>query len=272
MKKQVFKFKERYYKINNKLTLIDGMFDHNPFYGEVKVTRASLWVLNNKRMVINKIYKELKRPGVSKLGYGSTPEDVYLYILDTYLTSPERDFQVNYFGKGSGYNIARYVLSNVKYHIQAYVNKDDLAISKVGVIKSIVSDSEEYTGANQTVRSSYTKGFEDNYEWMNEEYYLECFEYLASLATGVWVTQKIKLTVEQVYFFFFHSILGISEEEYLKMHKQTPHRYKKLLTALGEDPDVSDDIKKMLLELSGPIATGDFGIQHIEGKDFDLGY
>lgn len=271
MKKR-FKFKERYYKLNNKLTLIDGMFDHNPFYGEVKVTRASLWVLNNKRMVINKIYKELKRPGVSKLGYGTTPEDVYLYILDTYLTSPERDFQVNYFGEGSGYNIARYVLSNVRYHIQAYINKDDLSVSKVGVIQSIVPDSEEYMGTGHTVRSSYTKGSEDNYEWMNEEYYLECFEYLASLATGVWVTKNMKLTVEQVYFFFFHSLLGISEGDYLKMCKQTPHRHNKLLTSLGEDPEVSEDIKKMLVELSGPVSMGDFGIQHIEGKEFDLGY
>lgn len=271
MKKR-FKFKERYYKLNNKLTLIDGMFDHNPFYGEVKVTRASLWVLNNKRMVINKIYKELKRPGVSKLGYGTTPEDVYLYILDTYLTSPERDFQVNYFGEGSGYNIARYVLSNVRYHIQAYINKDDLSVSKVGVIQSIVPDSEEYEGTGHTVRSSYTKGSEDNYEWMNVEYYLECFEYLASLATGVWVTKNIKLTVEQIYYFFFHSLLGISEGDYLKMYKQTPHRHNKLLTSLGEDPEVSEDIKKMLVELSGPVSMGDFGIQHIEGKDFDLGY
>ena len=160
----------------------------------------------------------------------------------------------------------------MRYHIQAYINKDDLSVSKVGVIQSIVPDSEEYAGTGHTVRSSYTKGSEDNYEWMNVEYYLECFEYLASLATGVWVTKNMKLTVEQVYFFFFHSLLGISEGDYLKMYKQTPHRHNKLLTALGEDPEVSEDIKKMLVELSGPVSMGDFGIQHIEGKEFDLGY
>lgn len=272
MTKKPFKFTERYYKINNKLTLIDGMFDHNPFYGEVAVTRASLWVLSNKRMVINKIHKELKRPGVSKLGYGSTPEDVYLFILDTYLTSPDKDFQVNYFGKDSGYNIARYVLSNVKYHIQAYNNKDDLAVSKVGVIKSIVSDSEEFTGQSYTVRASYTKGFEDNHEWENWGYYLECFEYLATLATSVWVGIRPKLTAEQIYYFFFYPVLDITEEDYYKTQKMNTLKHKRLTEAIRQDEDIYEDIKKMLVELSGPVSEGNFGVEQVIGKDLDLGY
>lgn len=269
MKKKPYRFTERYYKINNKLTLIDGMFDHNPFYGEVAVTRASLWVLSNKRMVINKIHKELKRPGVARLGYGSTPEDVYLFILDTYLASPEKDFQVNYFGKDSGYNIARYVLSNVKYHIQAYNNKDDLAVAKVGIIQSIVPDSEEFTGQNFTVRASYTKGFEDNHEWENWGYYVECFEYLAILATSVWRGVRPKLTAEQLYYFFFYPVLPIEEEDYYKQYKMTALKHKRLTTALATDPEIAGEVKKMLIELSGPVARGDFDVERIKGMELD---
>lgn len=267
-KTEGYKFTERYYKINKKLTLIDGMFDHNPFFDEVRVTRASMWVLHNKKQVVSKIYRTLRQPGMPKMGYGVTPEDIYTYILDFYLTTPDKDFQVNYYGEDSGYRIAQYVLSNVKYLIQGFTNKDDLSVAKVGVIHSIISDTDEYDGGRYTVRASYTKGVEDNYERVNQDYHMECFEYLMSLSTSVW--SMYTLTAEEIFYFYFHPVLGMEQDEYLNLVKKSIKEYRKMLHLMSEDEELLVDIRTMVTELAGAVSQGDFGVQQLEGVEWDL--
>ena len=260
----VFKATQRYYHINNAITLVDGLIDQNPFYKTTSVYRRSvMWVVNNREMVFAKIYKELKSPKIPKLGYGVTVDDIYGFILNYYMENADKDFQQNYMGRDSEYTTAAYILSNVKHLIFKFINDDDMSIRKFGDVASIVTGSEEFTPGQSTVHESSVKGTDDSDEWMSKGYYIECFEYLYVITNDLLKRSK-PLTPDCVFDLYFHSLLEITPEQVQDRYQLTRSQWVRYLDKIKGIHIYTEDIKAMLNEIAGPAERGILRVEDVK--------
>lgn len=104
--------------IYGNLIIKEGEILSNEFNYDIKSSKASNWIIENKTKVMGRLNYFLRVLRVS----GGDAEDCFNFAIYYFLDKKEREVVLNFFGDGEDYNIERYCMSNLKFVVYGYKN------------------------------------------------------------------------------------------------------------------------------------------------------
>lgn len=131
---------DKYFSVINGVQIIQGRIVDNPFSYTQRRTQAVQWLLLKEQLVKRNLSKLMQK--VDYKGY--SVDDCFNYALD-YFMRKDKTFLVSY-SHDNDYNVAKYVMGNLKYVVTEFVRDNDKSLPAEFSIPTGDSDLESIKG------------------------------------------------------------------------------------------------------------------------------